>query len=316
MVDMPDPKGAKREIEQEAYRYYEQLSGTPLARRPDGSFAAQGHNDQLDAFRHAYTSGRVTQIAGGMQWVARHFGNDAEIGAAHPHDPYEHRMDLWNNAAGRRLGDATADAPDLAQRTYAALRNGELVGGVSDPRLRQLYPQYPRLRLAQGDRQRELVAGGDVDRINSDVSRLQDQAQDRFPPGQQDRACFDALRAQLPDHVSDTKVAHALLAAKSEGIGRVDQIGAATLHNGQIVVSGKTPGFRAQVDANAPRRRRTCARPSIGPTSTTWRALTTSRTARSRRPSRTVRGTGRAVAHAAVRPHRRTPAPRVDGPHR
>lgn len=91
-----------------------------------------------------------------------------------------------------------------------------------------------------------------MDRINSDVSRLQDQAQDRFPPGHRDRAYFDALRVQLPDHVSDTKVAQALLAAKSEGIERVDQLGAATLHNGQIFVSGKTPGFRAQVDANAP----------------------------------------------------------------
>jgi len=86
------------------------MSGTPLARRPDGSFAAQGHNDQLDAYRHICTSGRVTQIASGMQWVARHFGNDAEIGAeigaAHRNDPYEHRMDLWNNEAGRGLGDA------------------------------------------------------------------------------------------------------------------------------------------------------------------------------------------------------------------
>ncbi|MDR6673962.1 hypothetical protein [Xanthomonas sp. 1678] len=252
MVDITDPKGAKREIEQEAYRYYEQLSGTPLARRPDGSFAAQGHNDELDAFRHAYTSGRVTQVAGGMQWVARHFGNDAEIGAAHPNDPYEHRMDLWNNEAGRRLGDAAADAPDLAQRTYAALRNGELATGLSDPRLRQLYPDDPRLQLAQGDPQRDLVTGGDVDRINRDVSRLQDQAQDRFPPGHQDRAYFDALRAQLPAEVSDTKVAQAMLAAKSEGIERVDQLGTATLHNDQIFVSGKTPGFRAQIDANAP----------------------------------------------------------------
>ncbi|OQP82433.1 hypothetical protein IA54_020580 [Xanthomonas phaseoli pv. syngonii LMG 9055] len=63
MVDITDPKGAKREIEQEAYRHYEQLSGITLAKRPDGTFQSQGHNDQLDAFRHAYTSGRVTQLA-------------------------------------------------------------------------------------------------------------------------------------------------------------------------------------------------------------------------------------------------------------
>ena len=42
MVDITDPKNLKRDIEQEAYRYYEQLSGVPLARRQDGSFQSQG----------------------------------------------------------------------------------------------------------------------------------------------------------------------------------------------------------------------------------------------------------------------------------
>ncbi|UXA51830.1 hypothetical protein M0D46_05135 [Xanthomonas prunicola] len=77
MVDITDPKGAKRQIEQEAYRHYEQLSGIILAKRPDGSFQSQGHHDELDAFRHAYTSGRVTQLALGQQWIARRFGDDA-----------------------------------------------------------------------------------------------------------------------------------------------------------------------------------------------------------------------------------------------
>lgn len=56
MVDFTDPRGLKREIEQEAYGAYERLSGVTLARRPDGSFEGQGHNDPIDAFRHAYVS--------------------------------------------------------------------------------------------------------------------------------------------------------------------------------------------------------------------------------------------------------------------
>jgi hypothetical protein len=252
MVDITDPKGAKREIEQEAYRYYEQLSGVTLARRADGSFQAQGHNDALDAFRHAYTSGRVTQIALGQQWLARRFGDDAEIGPAHPNDPYEHRMDLWNNEAGRRIGDATSGSDALAREAYAALQRGELVTGLHDPRLRQLFPDDPRLRLPQGHPQRELVTSDDVDRINQDVSRLQDQSRDRYPDQHPDRAYFDALRRQLPAEVSDTKVAEVLLAAKSAGIERVDQLGAVALRGDQIFVAGTTPGFRAQVDATAP----------------------------------------------------------------
>ncbi|MBB5866600.1 hypothetical protein [Xanthomonas sp. 3058] len=252
MVDITDPKGAKREIEQEAYRHYEQLSGTTLARRPDGTFQSQGHNDELDAFRHAYTSGRVTQLALGQQWIARKFGDDAEIGPAHPNDPYEHRMDLWNNEAGRRLGDQTSGQDELARQAYAALRHGDLATGLNDPRLRQLFPDDPRLARPQGDPERDLVTGSDVDRINKDVSRLQDRSHDRFPVGHPDRAYFDTLRGQLPGSVSDAKVAEAMLVAKQAGIERVDQLAGAALRDDQIFVAGKTPGFRAQLDATMP----------------------------------------------------------------
>lgn len=252
MVDMTDPRGAKRAIEQEAYRHYEQLSGNTLARRADGSFQSQGHNDEIDAFRHAYVSGRVTQVALGQQWIARKFGNDAEVGPAHPNDPYEHRMDLWNNEAGRRLGDEASDPDALARRVYSALRNGELVGGLGDPRLRQLFPDDPRLARPQGDPQRDLVSAADVDHINRDAARWMDQARDRFPDAHQDRAYFDALRGQLPASVSDSKVAEVMLASKQAGIERVDQVGAVTLRDDQIFVAGHTPGFRAQVDATAP----------------------------------------------------------------
>ena len=252
MVDIIDPAKLKREIEQEAYRYYEQLSGVTLARRQDGSFQSQGHNDQIDAFRHAYTSGRVTQLALGQQWLARRFGNDAEIGAAHPNDPYEHRMDLWNNEAGRRIGDRTSGSEALAREAFAELQRGGLVTGLADPRLRQLFPDDPRLRLAAGNPQRELVDQQDVDRINRDVGRVQDQSHDVFPRQHPDRAYFDVLRAQLPAAVSDTKVAEALLVAKTAGMERADQFGAAMLRDGQIFMVGKTPGFHARLDANAP----------------------------------------------------------------
>lgn len=252
MVDITDPRNLKRDIEQEAYRHYEQLSGTTLARRPDGSFQSQGHNDAIDAFRHAYTSGRVTQVALGQQWVARHFGDGAEIGPAHPNDPYEHRMDLWNNEAGRRIGDRTSGGDELAREVFAELRRGGLVTQLSDARLRQLFPDDPRLQLPAGHPQRELVNQQDVDRINRDLGRVQDQARDVFPQQHPDRAYFDALRAQLPASVSDTKVAEALLAAKTAGIERVEQLDRVMLRDGQIFIGGRTPGSHARVDANAP----------------------------------------------------------------
>lgn len=251
-MDFLDPRGMKREIEQEAYRHYEQLSGNTLARRADGSFQAQGHNDAIDAFRHAYVSGRVTQIALGQQWVARRFGDDAEIGPAHPNDPYEHRMDLWNNEAGRRIGATTSGRNELARETYAALQRGDLVLSLQDARLRQLFPDDPRLQLLQGDPQRELVTARDVDRINRDASRLQDQSRDRFPDAHPDRGFFNALRQQLPASVSDTKVAEVLLAAKQAGIEREQDFDRALVHGEHIHVAGRTPGFHARVDLNTP----------------------------------------------------------------
>ncbi len=252
MVDLTDPKAAKREIEQEAYRYYEQLSGNQLARRADGSFLAQGHNDELDAFRHAYTSGRVTQIALGQQWMARMYGDDAEIGPAHRNDPYEHRMDLWNNEVGRRVGDRTNNAGELAQQAFAELKRGELVVGLDDSRLRQLYPDDPRLRRPDGDPEREMVDSKDVDLINTDIARIQKQARQSFPADHADHGYFTALRNLLPSEIPDAKVAQTLVAAKDAGMVRPEQVASVAVHEGQIFVMGNTPGFRARVDLGAP----------------------------------------------------------------
>ncbi|HZF98958.1 MAG TPA: hypothetical protein VEY92_12090, partial [Pseudoxanthomonas sp.] len=215
MVGIIDPRNLKGAIEQEAYRHYEQLSGTRLRREPDGSFAPQGHNNALDAFRHAYTSGRVTQIGLGLQRLAQKFGDDAEIGPAHPNDPYEHRMDLWNNEVGRRIGDRTSNGTELAREIFNEIQRGGLVTGLTDHGLRQLFPEDPRLRLPDGHPQRDIVNQQDVNRINRDVDRVQDQSRDVFPRQHPDRAYFDALRKQLPPTISDTKVAEALVAAKN-----------------------------------------------------------------------------------------------------
>ncbi len=248
MVDIFNAAASKREIEQDAYRYYEQLSGTTLARAPDGSFRGQGHNDALDAFRHAYTSGRVTQIALGVQAVSRHFGDGNEVGPAHPNEPYEHRMDLWNNEVGRRLGDDTGSKDELARRAYAAIGDGTLVTGLDDPRLRQLFPDDPRLRRPEGHPERELLTQPDVDRINRDVGRALDSRQAAFQPGHPDYAMYRDLRARVPGEIPDDRVAQALLQAKQDGITGSAQIADVRVQDNRIFVLGTTPGFRSTVD--------------------------------------------------------------------
>jgi hypothetical protein len=251
-VDITDPGKLKREIEQEAYRYYEQLSGVALARRQDGSFQSQGHNDEIDPSAMPTPAGASPR----SRWASNGWhgasATTRRSGAAHPNDPYEHRMDLWNNEAGRRIGERTSGSDALAREVFAELRRGGLVTGLADDRLRQLFPDDPRLRLPAGNPQRDLVDQQDVDRINRDIGRMQDQSCDVFPRQHPDRAYFDALRGQLPATVSDTKVAEALLAAKMAGMERVDQFGSAMLRDGRIFMVGKTPGFHARLDADAP----------------------------------------------------------------
>ena len=242
----------KRGIEQDAYRYYEQLSGQTLQRRADGSFAGQGHNDALDAFRHAYTSGRVTQLSMDQQWVARSYGDDNEIGPKHPNDPREHRMDLWNNEVGRRLGDEASGKDDLAKRCYEAATNGTLITSLNDTRIGQLYPSDPRLQRPQGDPERELMTKEDVAKVNRDVSHALDHPRVPFPKDHPDRDLYDKLRSGLPAQVSDEKVAEAVLATKRAGMHEPSDIGKVALQNDQIFIAGRTPGFHAQVDAGKP----------------------------------------------------------------
>lgn len=242
----------KRGIEQDAYRYYEQLSGQTLQRRADGSFAGQGHNDALDAFRHAYTSGRVTQLSMDQQWVARSYGDDNEIGPKHPNDPREHRMDLWNNEVGRRLGDEASGKDELAKRCYEAVRNGTLITSLDDARIGQLYPSDPRLQRPQGDPERELMTKEDVAKVNRDVSHALDHPRVPFPKDHPDRDLYDKLRSGLPAQVTDEKVAEAVLATRRAGMHEPSDIGKVALQNDQIFIAGRTPGFHAQVDAGKP----------------------------------------------------------------
>lgn len=176
MKPYDDPHALKRELEQEAYRQYEAVAGVRLARDATGRILSQGHNDALDAFRHAYTSGRVTQMALGVQAVARHFGDQNETGPAHPNDPREHRMDLWNNEVGRRLG-ADADSPAvLARAIHQRLRDGTLVTDLDDPRLKRLYADDPRLWRTPHDPAREQLDPADMERINRDIERSLDRS--------------------------------------------------------------------------------------------------------------------------------------------
>ncbi|MFA5880254.1 MAG: hypothetical protein WC860_08840 [Candidatus Margulisiibacteriota bacterium] len=86
-----------------------------------------GHNDDIDAFRHAYVSGIITKQHG--EAVAYALGLTREIsGNLNDKQPSEEQnMDLWNNAIGRQYGKTAKSKAELAKLLVKALKNGKLI---------------------------------------------------------------------------------------------------------------------------------------------------------------------------------------------
>lgn len=93
-----------------------------------------GHNDDVDAFRHAYTSGVYAMERG--ETIADLLGQANEAKGYLSGQPgYEGNMDLWNNEVGRYIAQNAVSKSDLAQKIADALANGDLiVDPFNDPR--------------------------------------------------------------------------------------------------------------------------------------------------------------------------------------
>lgn len=122
----------KDDYQREANAYAERYGLDPSTR----------HNGEWDAFRHAYASAAATQDYGRI--IAHIAGNANEIyGDVVRNQPSnERRMDEWNNAVGRRIGDQTDTRDEAARRTKHSLDNGDLIAHThSDTReYSYLYP--------------------------------------------------------------------------------------------------------------------------------------------------------------------------------
>ena len=117
---------------QAAYVYFDQ-NIRRLSRDASGQFDESGgemRNNDVDAFRHAYVSGAMTQRWG--EKIAELLGLIVEVLGRNPEA--ERNMDLWNNAVGRKYGKKTRSLGDLAAYLQWALDAGELIVSLTDPR--------------------------------------------------------------------------------------------------------------------------------------------------------------------------------------
>lgn len=95
-------------------------------------FGLEGErNGAWDAFRHAYASAELTRVHGAF--TAKLLGDAHEIDNQF-NDPnwkyQEKNMDLWNNAAGRKMGENSSGPADTARRVMNAMGRDSL---ITDP---------------------------------------------------------------------------------------------------------------------------------------------------------------------------------------
>lgn len=115
-----------------------------LPRKSDGSYdlsTGEFYDNDVDAVRHAYTSGiftqeygeKVTKILGDMNELVPLGGNSSSS------SPNSKNMDLWNNRIGRKLGLKTSGKLKLFKLILKALKNGEFITDPeNDPRVNQV----------------------------------------------------------------------------------------------------------------------------------------------------------------------------------
>jgi len=154
-------------LEKEATEQYEKYVGPIAIDNPK-------HNNDFDAYRHAYVSARLTQLLGGNQSLAEKILDGHEVDSANV--PYEHRMDGWNNEVGRRFGNEYSKE-DLGKKLAAELKEGGLlVTSPYDKRLESLYSQDPKLQAMDVSDDRATagekgLTAKEMDQITDDASR-------------------------------------------------------------------------------------------------------------------------------------------------
>lgn len=132
----------KSKSEQEANEFFDKFI-RKLPRNADQSFnkLAGGFDDNdVDAIRHAYTSGIFTQVYGDK--IALILGEMNELtpmGGSSSNNTNSSKMDLWNNKVGIKYGKKTSGKLKLFKFLLKALKNNELITDPeTDPRISEI----------------------------------------------------------------------------------------------------------------------------------------------------------------------------------
>ena len=109
----------------------------PMPKKEDGSideYAKGLGNNDIDALRHAYVSGRYTMEFGeATADILGRLNEFKNFSFGNKEIPSEN-MDLWNNAVGRLYGKKSKTGKELFDFLLKALKAGELIIDLKDKR--------------------------------------------------------------------------------------------------------------------------------------------------------------------------------------
>lgn len=132
----------KLKYETEAYQYFHNnIRKFPLDENGQAIINAEtAHNNDVDAFRHAYVSGSFTIKYNNL--AANILGQLNEIkGNLNEQPKEEENMDLWNNKVGRQYGEKVSSRKDLATLLKKALKNNELINTIDQTKDSRKYQE-------------------------------------------------------------------------------------------------------------------------------------------------------------------------------
>lgn len=120
----------KSKSELEAYEFFDKYIRN-LQKNSDGSFnkLAGGFDDNdVDAFRHAFTSGVFTQVYGDkVALILREMNELKPFGGSSSNNFSSSKMDMWNNKVGIKYGKKTNSKLKLFKLLIKVLKNNELI---------------------------------------------------------------------------------------------------------------------------------------------------------------------------------------------
>ena len=151
--DMIPFMGLRYKAEEEVYHLIDKHI-RPLPKKNDGSFDTSSKefiDNDVDALRHAYVSGVFTMkygeiVADTLGYIREFISLNSPGGDLEQKDK-AYNMDLWNNSIGRKYGKKSKTREELFNKLLKALKNGELIIDLKDPRKYSEKPNSEKAKL-------------------------------------------------------------------------------------------------------------------------------------------------------------------------